>query len=131
MDIYVSPSDSIVRVFCNGELKGEIAVGHLTTEQDLQQEVYLARHYRTEHYLVGRIICRIAQGGQSVEKYKAGLLSGLAKESQQHPLPGVPDIAPSNDRNFYQGWEDATRLISIHRDATVNVSDELRLREAE
>ena len=128
MDIYVSPSDSIVRVFCNGELKGEIAVGHLTSETDLQQEVHLARHYRVQHYLVGRIICRIAQGGSGIQQYKAGLLSGLAKESQQHPLPGVPDIAPSNDRHFHQGWEDGMNLTAIHREATVNVSDELRTR---
>jgi hypothetical protein len=126
MDLHVNPRDNLIRVFCDGQLKGEIVLGNLHSERDMQKEITLARHYRVEHCLIGQVISRIAQGGVGLKEYMSGFVSGINGESQQHPLPGVPDIAPSYERHFHQGWEDGAQLRELHRAAVVNVSDEIR-----
>ena len=114
MDIHVSASEH-VRVFIDGELQAEIAAT-CSTLKDLEKEVVDARTLqvllRVNRELVSKLDSYDSKSPLR-DRFIAGLTSGLSGETAQHPMPGVPTIAPDYQPDFHAGWRVGEALTRI------------------
>ena len=99
MDIHVNRDDH-VRVFVDGNLQAEITLQNTRGIDDLNAEVERARHLE----VLARFLS-VAMKNIDNQSFGDGLLSGLREESVQHPMDGVPNIAPNHNPQFLKGWD--------------------------
>lgn len=107
MDLHVNDHDH-VRIFVGGKLHAEVTLANARKIEDLENEVKRARHLQAlNRFLVNAI----QEVGDS--KYAEGLISGLKNETEEHPMSGVPPIAPNQHPIFLKGWQTGQALLNI------------------
>lgn len=105
MDINLTNTHELIRLFVDGELKAEIVVGRVTTETDLLQEVSEARMLQCLPKLFRQMLKEyVRRQAKDREKFLVGLGDGFHLKTIQHPLPGVPEIRPDYDPHYGEGY---------------------------
>lgn len=105
-----------VRVFVNGALACEIAVGMTDTRDRLAADVHAARYAVAGMVLLSRALDRVEDihhredhvnttADAKRAAYLRGLFDGVRVRQEPHPMPGLPGIRPEQSPSYEEGYD--------------------------
>lgn len=85
MQIHVDPNTSLIQVFSNSQLIGEITLSNVKTTSDLQEEVHQARLNSALSVWLKEVLTKAHD-----RVFMQGFIDGLNNETTPHPYSTPP-----------------------------------------
>lgn len=117
----LAPGHEFLRIFINGALVAEVAVGVTQVATSLAAEVARARVLERLAWAVQEWRSHVLMAGDlydhrektpaaCLEAYGQGHKAGLCGRTVPHPFPGVPALPPDHTKAYRLGYEDGATL---------------------